>query len=68
MHVPDDESRTMLSDLDLGNDWLYGWGDLPTNLDDLRRWLKEHDVDVEDFKNSARYEANYDHFPWLKDL
>lgn len=54
--------------LDLSNDWLYAWGDLPTTLDGLRAYLKEHDIDVEDFKNSARYEAHYDEFPWLKDL
>ena len=61
-------SRPVLRNLDLGNDWLYGWGNLPTNLDDLRAWLKKQNIDVEDFKNSARYEANYDQFPWLKDL
>lgn len=54
--------------VDASNDWLYAWGDLPTDLKGLRAWLKAHDVDVEDFKNSARYEANYDRFPWLKDL
>jgi hypothetical protein len=53
---------------DDSNDWLYGWGDLPTTLDGLRKYLKAHDIAVADFKNSARYEANYDRFGRLKDL
>jgi hypothetical protein len=57
-----------LGDLALDNDWLYAWGDLPTNLPDLKAWLKAQRISVRDFKNSARYEANYDRFPWLKDL
>lgn len=66
-HIPD---RPLLADagLDLSNDWLYAWGDLPTTLDGLRKYLKDHDISVEDFKNSARYEANEDRFDWLKDL
>lgn len=56
------------SAFDLSNDWLYAWGDLPTTLDGLRAWLKAHDIAVEDFKNTARYEANLDRFPWLEDL
>ena len=62
------DSKPLLRDLDLSNDWLYAWGDLPTNLHDLKQWLKEHDIAMQAFKNSARYEANYDQFPWLKDL
>lgn len=54
--------------VDASNDWLYAWGDLPTTLKGLRMWLRGHDMDVEDFKKSARYEANYDRFPWLSDL
>lgn len=53
---------------DLSNDWLYAWGDLPTTLEGLRAWLKQQHVSIKDFKNSARYEANYDRFSWLKDL
>lgn len=60
--------RPVARDLDLSNDWLYAWGDLPTTLDGLRAWLKAQHISVEAFKNSARYEANYDAFPWLKDL
>lgn len=60
--------RPVLRNLDLSNDWLYAWGDLPTNLPDLRTWLAAHSVDVQTFKDSARYEANYDRFTWLKDL
>lgn len=56
------------SAFDLSNDWLYAWGDLPTTLAGLRDYLKEHGISVEGFKDSARYEANYDRFPWLKDL
>ena len=54
--------------LDLSNDWLYAWGNLPTNVVGLRKYLAAHDVNVEAFKNSARYEANLDTYPWLKDL
>lgn len=54
--------------LDASEDWLYGWGDLPTTLAGLKKWLKAHDIAVEDFKHSARYEANLDRFSWLKDL
>lgn len=61
-------SRPVLRDLDLGNDWLYAWGDLPTNLDDLRQWLKDNGISEAAFKNSAQYEANYERFPWLKGL
>jgi hypothetical protein len=50
------------------HDALYAWGNLPTTLPGLRHWLKEHGMAVEDFKNTARYEANVDRFPWLKDL
>ena len=66
-HIPD---RPYVSgdSADLSNDWLYAWGDLPTTLDGLRKYLKDHDIDPEDFKNSARYEANEDRFDWLKDL
>lgn len=53
---------------DLSNDWLYAWGDLPTTLDGLRARLKSEGISAEDFKDSARYEANEDRFPWLKDL
>lgn len=60
--------RPLLRDLDLSNDWLYAWGDLPTTLVGLRRWLTAHHISVSTFKNSARYEGNYDRFPWLKDL
>src|SRR5262245_45317151 len=56
------EGRSVLRNLDLSNDWLYDWGDLPTTLDGLRAWLKEHHIAVEDFKNTGRYEANEDHF------
>lgn len=62
------EAHSAIANLNLSNDWLYGWGDLPTTLDGLRQWLSDHDTTAEDFKNSARYEANYDRFPWLKDL
>lgn len=72
MDTPEDEDtlddRTLLSDLDLSSAWLYAWGDLPTTLAGLRHWLNESGIDVEDFKNSGRFEANYDRFPWLKDL
>jgi hypothetical protein len=54
--------------VDLSNDWLYAWGDLPTTLDGLRRWLRAQRISAEAFKQSARYEANEDRFPWLKDL
>ena len=64
-HLPE---RPRLSNIDLSNDWLYAWGNLPTTLDGLRKYLKDHDIDPEDFKNSARYEANYDRFLWLRDL
>ena len=64
-HIPD---RPFVPADDLSNDWLYAWGDLPTTLDGLRTWLKDHDIDAEDFKNSARYEANEERFPWLSDL
>ena len=60
--------RAVADDVQLDNDWLYAWGDLPTTLAGLRKYLKDHDIDPEDFKNSARYEANEDRFPWLKDL
>jgi hypothetical protein len=60
--------RPVIRNLDLSNDWLYGWGDLPTNLEDLKKWLHERGIAVESFKNSARYEANYDRFEWLKEL
>lgn len=63
-----EEAHPTLRNLDMSNDWLYAWGDLPTTLDGLKKWLKEHNIGVDDFKNSARYEANYDRFPWLKDL
>ena len=53
---------------EMGNDWLYSWGDLPTTLDGLRTYLQDHDITPQDFKNSARYEANIDDLPWLKDL
>lgn len=58
----------VLKNLDLSNDWLYAWGNLPTNLQALRKWLKEQDIDPADFRNSARYEANEERYPWLKDL
>lgn len=58
----------LAGDLALDNDWLYAWGNLPTTLDGLRAWLRQQDIAIADFKNSARYEANYDRFPWLKDL
>lgn len=61
-------NRPILTGLDLSNDWLYAWGDLPTTLAGLKQWLTAHSVSVDEFKNSARYEANYDRFPWLKDL
>lgn len=58
-----------LGNLDSGdNDWLYAWGDLPTTLDGLRARLRAEGISAEDFRNSARYEANEDRFPWLKDL
>lgn len=63
-----DAPTTPLAGVDLSNDWLYAWGDLPTTLRGLRKHLKAQGITVEDFKNSARYEANYDRFPWLKDL
>lgn len=63
-----EEAHPALRNLDLGNDWLYAWGDLPTTLDGLRKYLKAHDIDPEDFKESARYEANLDRFSWLEDL
>jgi hypothetical protein len=68
-NIPGDYgARPVLRHLDLSNDWLYAWGDLPRTLKSLRKWLKEQGMTAEEFKNSARYEANYDHFPWLKDL
>lgn len=67
-HIPDRPFVGLADQDDLSNDWLYAWGDLPTTLDGLRAWLKANDIDVEDFKNSARYEANLDRFPWLNDL
>ena len=63
-----EQAHPALRNLDLGNDWLYAWGDLPTTLAGLRQYLKQHHISVEDFKNTGRYEANYDVFPWLKDL
>lgn len=62
------ERRPLLRHLDLSNDWLYAWGDRPTTLDGLRTWLREQGISVKTFKDSAPYEANYDRFPWLKDL
>ena len=62
------EAHPAIANVNLSNEWLYGWGDLPTTLDGLKARLKEDGVTVEDFKNSARYEANYDRFPWLKKL
>lgn len=68
MTTPQPSKRPIWRDLDLSNDWLYAWGDLPTTLAGLKRWLAANHVSIENFKNSARYEANYDRFPWLKDL
>lgn len=63
-----EDAQAAMPNLDLGNDWLYDWGDLPTTLDGLKKYLKAQGISVADFKNSARYEANEDRFPWLKDL
>ena len=63
-----EQAHPALRNLDLGNDWLYAWGDLPTTLVGLRAWLKAHHISIKDFKNTGRYEANYDRFPWLEDL
>lgn len=64
----EENTRSLFSGANLSNDWLYDWGDLPTTLDGLEAWLKAHDVSVAEFKDTARFEANYDRFPWLKDL
>jgi len=61
-------SKVTLHADEMSNDWLYAWGDLPATLDGLRDYLQEQHIAVADFKNSARYEANYDLLPWLKDL
>jgi hypothetical protein len=48
--------------------WLYTWANLPTTLADLKQWLKVHGVTPEQFKQSARYQANVGRLPWLKEL
>jgi hypothetical protein len=49
-------------------DWLYTWGNLPTNPEELRMWLHFRGIAVEAFKHSGRYMANVDRFEWLKEL
>ena len=60
--------RPVIRNLDLSNDWLTNWGDLPTNLEDLKKWLKEQDITPEQFTGSAKWEANLERFPWLEEL
>jgi hypothetical protein len=48
--------------------WLYAWGQLPTDLPGLRVWLTQHGMTPGRFKQTARYQANLDTYPWLKDL
>jgi hypothetical protein len=49
-------------------DWLYTWGNLPMTLEGLRTWLAQRNLTPEQFKQSARYQANLQRFPWLKEL
>jgi hypothetical protein len=48
--------------------WLYVWGHLPTTLEDLRARLEQRHITPEQFKQSGRYQANVERFPWLKEL
>lgn len=47
----------------LKRDWIY-----PDNLEDLRKYLAEHRIDVADFKRTMRYRVNVGARPWLREL
>jgi hypothetical protein len=51
-------------------DWIKraAW-DLPaSNVEELRAWLADQGMTVEEFKRLTVYRANFDRLPWLQEL